>query len=49
MIIDCIFDARPLILEIHVFKRFFRGTETTEWIFFSNVDKFSVETIVNAV
>jgi hypothetical protein len=37
---SCIFNARPLILEMHVFKWFFYGTETVEWIFFSNIDKF---------
>jgi len=46
---ECIFNARPLIIEMHVFKWFFKGTETVEWIFFSNVDKFSAEAILNAI
>jgi hypothetical protein len=46
---ECIFNARPLIIEMHVFKWFFKGTETVEWIFFSNVGKFSAEAILNAI
>jgi len=38
-----------MIIEMHVFKWFFRGTDTVEWIFFSNVDKFSAEAIPNAI
>jgi len=46
---ECIFDARPLVIEIRVFKWFFKGTEMVEWIFFSNGDKFSAEAILNAI
>ena len=46
---ECIFNARPLIIEMHVFKWFSKGTETVEWIFFSNVGKFSAEAILNAI
>jgi len=38
-----------LIIEMRVFKWFFKGTEMVEWIFFSNGDKFSAEAILNAI